>query len=225
MQLIWSSAKPAHGQLCIERAITHTEWPNLHTKSQLLPRIACIFLCSIQNIGPQRHKRFLLPSNPFLLERSVIYMSHSRKKCYCQKTRMVTLVRVQVCPHCHHICPSWRMKKTTSMFQAWLSTLPQPPALWGSVTFSIKDRVLVFNTPNYSLINGLLLQIKIQICHKPTWFAHICPYQSSTWWVDVLQWADSLLCLGTSAVREKERCQQRCHCFVLQGVSIKTSAR
>lgn len=214
MQLIWSSAKPTHGQLCIERAITHTEWPNLHTKSQLLPRIACIFLCSIQKIGPQRHKPSLLPSNHFVLEtRNWIYISHIRKNIIFRELGWSHWVRVQVCPHSYHICTSWRLKKS-SMSQSWLSTLPQPPALWGSVTFSIKYVVLVFNTLNYSLINGLLLQIKIQIWHKPIWFVHICPCQSRIWWVHVLQWADSLLCLGTSAVRDKERCQHRCHCFV-----------
>lgn len=204
------------------RAIMHWKANYTHRMTQFAYKISiiakncmCVFCAVFRKLGPKDINPFFCHQITFYLKQEMEYIwVMLEKNIIVRKPGWSHWVRVQVCPHSQHISPSWRMKKRTSMSQAWLSTLPQPPALWGSVTFSIKEGVLVFNTLNYSVINGLLLQIKIQIWHKPIWFAHICPYQYSIWWADVLQWADSLLCLGISALREKGRRQQRCHCFV-----------
>lgn len=181
----------------------HTQRPNLHTESRLLPRIACTFLCNIQKIGSQRHKPFLLLSNHFLLlQREIEYVwvilekillseneyGHIRSECRSIPTLTTSL-------------PAGGTKKMTSTSQGLPSVLSQPPVLHGSVTFRVKEGILVFNSLDYSLINGLFLQIKIQIRNKPIPFAHICPYQYSVWWVNMPQWADSLFCLCTAVMR------------------------
>lgn len=93
----------------------------------------------------------------------------------------------------------------TSTSQGLPSVLSRPPVLHGSATFRVKEGTLVFNSLDYSLINGLFLQIKIQIWNKPIPFARICPYQYSIWWVNMPQWADSLFCLcrGEGGVRTR----------------------
>lgn len=103
-------------------------------------------------------------------------MSYARKNIFIRKRIWPRRVTVQVCPHPHRISPSWRDEEEQHV--PGLAQHPLP-ALCGSVTFRVKEAILVFNSLDYTLISGLFLQIKIQIQNKPIPFAPICPYQYS----------------------------------------------
>lgn len=171
-----------------------------------------VYFCAVfRKLGPKDINPFFCHQISFYLKQETEYVCHVRKNIIFRELGWWHWVRVQVCPHSYHICMSWRMKKMSSISQAWLSTVPLPPELWGSVTFNIKDGVLVFNTLNYSLINRLLLQIKIQIWHKPIWF------------VPIVHINEHLMSVCAAVSRfpalpqqwGRERCQHKWHCFVL----------
>lgn len=86
---------------------THSD-PICIQNARLLLRIACTFLCNIQKIGPQRHKPFLLLSNHFLLlQQEMEYVWVILEKILLSENAYGH-IRSEVCPHSHHISPSWR---------------------------------------------------------------------------------------------------------------------
>lgn len=205
-------------------------WKGNYTQSDLiciqnLDYCQELHVC-IQKIGPQRHKPFLLLPNHFLLlQQEMEYIGVLFEEMLLSENEDGEIrSECSPVPTLTTSLPVGRMKISTP--QGLLSILSQPPAKYGSVTFRVKERILVFNSLDYSLINRLLLQIKILMQHKPIPFAYICPYQYSIWWANMPQWADSLfcLCIAQGAVSGERGVQTRVSQLHLQSVSIKNSA-